>query len=316
MTLPPGIERAGAELVAIRDPAARPHAGAGWRARLELLRGEMRRLERVVVAFSGGVDSSVLLAVAHEQLGAGALGVIGVSDSYAARELELALAQAAAIGARVETVATGELADPAFASNPVDRCYHCKQALYSQLARVAAREEAISRNATPSEVSAHAPARQRGSVTVMDGTIHDDLSDHRPGRLAASEHRVRSPLAELGFSKPDVRAVAEALGLASADKPASPCLASRIPYGTAITRENLSQVERAEALLRDLGFRELRVRHHGETARLEVPLAQLARLTEPGTRERIVDSLKALGFRWVTLDLEGLRSGNLNPARG
>ena len=266
----------------------------------------------MIVAFSGGVDSSVLLAVAHEELGARALGVIGVSDSYAAHELELALAQAAAIGARVETVTTGELADEAFASNPIDRCYHCKHAFFA-LARVAAREEEAARNATASEVSAHAAARQRGSVTVIDGTIHDDLSDHRPGRLAAGEYDVRSTLAELGFTKRDVRAVAEALGLASAEKPASPCLASRIPYGTAITRENLSQVERAEALLRELGFRELRVRHHGEIARLEVPLGDLARLRSSASGARIEDSLKALGFRWVTLDLEGLRSGNLNP---
>ena len=281
---------------------------------------------RVVVAYSGGVDSSVLLAVAHEQLGSRALGVIGVSDSYAAHELELALAQAARIGARVETVPTGELADENFASNPVDRCYHCKHALYEQLARVAAREAAEGKaeesmesavgNATPAEPSAHAGARQRSSVPVTDGTIHDDLSDHRPGRRAAGEHEVRSPLAELGFSKRDVRAVAEALGLSSADKPASPCLASRIPYGTQITRENLSQVERAEALLRDLGFCELRVRHHGETARLEVPVDQLSRLTETPVRTRVVDGLKALGYRWVTVDLEGLRSGNLNPRRG
>jgi len=231
--------------------------------------------------------------VAREQLGERALGVIGVSDSYAAHELELALAQAARIGARVETVATGELADENFASNPVDRCYHCKHALYEQLARIAGREGAA----------------------IVDGTIHDDLSDHRPGRRAAGEHDVRSPLAELGFTKRDVRAAAESLGLASADKPASPCLASRIPYGTAITRANLSQVERAEGLLRDLGFRELRVRHHGETARLEVPLDQLPRLVEVQTRARVVDGLKSLGFRWVTLDLEGLRSGNLNPVR-
>jgi uncharacterized protein len=236
----------------------------------------------------------VLLAVAHEQLGSGALGVIGVSDSYATHELELALAQGARIGAKVETVVTGELADANFASNPLDRCYHCKSALFHQLARVAARERA----------------------TICDGTIHDDLSDHRPGRRAAGEHEVRSPLAELGFSKRDVRAVADALGLTSAGKPASPCLASRIPYGTPITRENLAQVERAEALLRDMGFRELRVRHHGETARIEVPLEQLARLVEPPVRARIVDGLKALGFRWVVLDLDGLRSGNLNPPQG
>ena len=281
------------DLIAIRDPAARPHADAGWRSRLDLLRAEFRGLKRVIVAYSGGVDSSLLLAVAREQLGARALGVIGVSDSYAAHELELALAQAVRIGARVETVATGELADPNFASNPTDRCYHCKHALYEQLARIAAREGAA----------------------ILDGTIHDDLSDQRPGRRAAGEHDVRSPLAELGFTKRDVRAAAESLGLTSADKPASPCLASRIPYGTAITRANLSQVERAEGLLRDLGFRELRVRHHGETARLEVPLDQLGRFVDPQTRTRVVDGLKSLGFRWVTLDLEGLRSGNLNPVR-
>ena len=279
-------------LLAIRDPAARPHAGADWRARLELLRQELARHERVVVAYSGGVDSSVLLAVAHEQLGSNAIGVIGVSDSYASRELELALAQAARMGARVETVTTGELADPGFASNPQDRCYHCKHELFTQLARVATRERCD---------------------VVMDGTIADDLADWRPGRRAAAEGNVRSPLAELGFSKADVRAVADSLGLESAGKPASPCLASRIPYGTPITRDNLSQVERGEALLRVLGFEELRVRHHGDTARIEVPVAELSRLTAPGVREAVVAGLKALGFRWVAVDLEGLRSGSLNP---
>ena len=279
-------------LLAIRDPAARPHAGADWRARLELLRQELSRHERVVVAYSGGVDSSVLLAVSHQQLGRNAIGVIGVSDSYASRELELALAQAARMGARVETVTTGELADPGFASNPQDRCYHCKRELFSQLALVAARERCD---------------------VVIDGTIADDLTDWRPGRRAAAEGNVRSPLAELGFTKADVRAVADALGLESAGKPASPCLASRIPYGTRITRDNLSQVEQGEALLRALGFEALRVRHHGDTARIEVPVAELQRLTAPGVREAVVAGLKALGFRWIALDLEGLRSGSLNP---
>jgi uncharacterized protein len=290
---PPGIEPAAPSLVPIRDPAERPHAALAWRERLELLRRELAGCERVVVAYSGGVDSSLLLAVAHEQLGERSLGVIGVSDSYAAHELELALAQARRIGARVETVTTGELADPVFASNPLDRCYHCKRELYARLEQVAAREG--------------------GQALVCDGTIADDLADWRPGRRAAAEHAVRSPLAELGFTKADVRAAADALGLTSAGKPASPCLASRIPYGTTITRENLSQVERAEALLRDLGFAQLRVRHHGETARIELALSELPRLASTEVRERVVEGVRALGFRWVTLDLDGLRSGNLNP---
>ena len=280
-------------LLTIRDPDDRPFPRADWRERLARLRAWLGAQERVVVAYSGGVDSSLLLAVAREELGARALGVIGVSDSYAAHELELALAQATRIGARVETVTTGELADPAFAANPIDRCYHCKRALYDQLALVAAREGP-------------------GAI-VVDGTMADDLADWRPGRRAAGERGVRSPLVELGFRKPDVRAAAESLGLASAGKPASPCLASRIPYGTTITRESLSQVERAEALLRGLGFAELRVRHHGEIARIEVALAELPRLTAGGIREQVVEGLRALGFRWVALDLGGLRSGNLNP---
>lgn len=281
-------------LLAIRDPEARPHAAADWRTRLELLRAEMLRHEHVIVAYSGGVDSSVLLRVAHEQLGARALGVIGVSDSYASRELQLALDQAAHFGARVEVVTTGELADPEFAKNSETRCYHCKSELYSKLTAIAAREH--------------------GSV-VMDGTIADDLTDWRPGRRAAAEVHVLSPLAELGFRKSDVRAVAESFELTSAGKPASPCLASRIPYGTAITRDNLSQVDRAEGVLREFGFAELRVRHHGDTARIEVPLTDLVRLAAPGMRERVTAGLQELGFRYVTLDLEGLRSGSLNPPR-
>lgn len=264
--------------------------GTSWQERLDRLRDEIARYPAVVVAYSGGVDSSLLLRVAHEVLGARARGVIGRSDSYAKKELELALEQARSFGAEVEIVSTGELADPAFRSNPANRCYHCKTELYRELTLVAARLGA----------------------TILDGTIADDFGDWRPGRRAATEKGVRSPLAELGFTKADVRAAAAQYGLQSQDKPASPCLASRIPYGTEITRENLGQVERGEELLHSLGFAIVRVRHFGETARVEVPVDDLPRLLEPDTRERVVTGLKAVGYRIVTVDLEGFRSGNLN----
>jgi len=278
-------------ILQIAEPAPRPEPDLDWRERLERLRALIAPMGRVVVAYSGGVDSSLLLRVAHEALGPRAHGVIGRSDSYATSELELALAQAASFGATVETVPTGELSDPAFRANPTNRCYHCKSELYRRLDEVAART---------------------GAAAVMDGTIADDLRDFRPGRRAAAEHAVRSPLAELGFTKADVRAAAAHYGLASQDKPASPCLASRIPYGTEITRENLSMVERAEAIVRSLGFRELRVRHHGDVARVEISLAELPRLLEAGVREQLVTGLKSLGYRFVTVDLEGFRSGSLN----
>ena len=280
-------------LVQIRDPLAPP--AVTWAGRLERLERLLAALGSVVVAYSGGVDSSLVLRVAHQVLGERALGVIGRSDSYAARELALAIDQASSFGARIEVVTTGELSDPNFRSNPAQRCYYCKSELYRELAAVAARV---------------------GAAGILDGTIADDLADFRPGRRAAGERGVRSPLAELGFTKADVRAAAAHLGLRAHDKPASPCLASRIPYGIEITRENLSMVERGEALLRSLGFTEMRLRHHGDTARIEVPLAELARLTEPATRARVVEGLKALGYRYVTVDLEGFRSGSLNPGPG
>ncbi len=278
-------------VVQIQEPTAAPDPGLTWQEKLGRLEAWFRGYRHVLVAYSGGVDSSVVLRVAHELLDEGAVGVIGRSDSYAERELRLALEQAASFGARVEIVTTGELADPSFRSNPADRCYHCKSELYRELSELAVRLEAD---------------------VIVDGTIADDLGDWRPGRLAALERGVRSPLAELGFKKEDVRAVAARYGLESRDKPASPCLASRIPYGTEITREKLAMIERAEELLRSLGFKELRVRHHGDVARIEVPLAELDRVLQPGVRERVVEGLKALGFRHITLDLEGFRSGSLN----
>jgi uncharacterized protein len=281
----------GPELVAIRDADDRPHPGLDWRARLDLLRAWIAARGRVVVAYSGGVDSSLVLRVAVEQLGDRALGVIGRSDSYAMHELELALAQAQAMGARLEVVTTGELSDPAFAANGTDRCYRCKSELYRQLAAVAARES---------------------GAAVLDGTMADDLADFRPGRRAAAEHAVLSPLAELGFRKADVRVAAAGLGLASSDKPASPCLASRIPYGTPVTREALAAIEAAESALRALGFTGLRVRHHGDVARIELPNRDFTRMLEPGARAAVVTAVRAAGYRFVALDLEGFRSGSLN----
>ena len=276
----------------IDGPLVRPFPDLDWRARLERLRAQLTEWASIVVAYSGGVDSSVLLRAGHEVLGARALGVIGRSDSYAASELELALAQAATFGARTEVVTTGELADPRFRSNGAGRCYFCKQELYRKLRAIAARE----------------------GGAIVDGTVFDDLADFRPGRRAAAEAGVRSPLADLGFTKADVRAVAAHYGLTAAAKPASPCLASRIPYGTEITRDNLAQVERAEEVLRSLGFSELRVRHHGAVARVELPLEDLARVFAPGVREAVVERLKGLGYLWVTVDLAGFRSGSLNAA--
>ena len=280
-------------LIQIAAAQRRAPDGLDWRERLERLREWFRGFGSAVVAYSGGVDSSLVLRVAAETLGTRALGVIGQSDSYSERELALALDQAEALGARVETVTTGELSDPNFRSNPLNRCYHCKSELYRKLATVAARVQAD---------------------VVVDGTIADDVEDWRPGRQAAAERGVRSPLAELGFTKEEVRAAAQELGVRSHDKPASPCLASRIPYGQEITREKLSMVEKAEEVLRSLGFVQLRVRHHEDVARIEVPAGEIARLAEPETREAVVSALKALGYRYVTLDLEGFRSGSLNEA--
>ena len=281
-------------LIQIHDPPAGP-SGPDWSERLARLKAWLGAYRRVVVAYSGGVDSSVVLRAARDVLGEGAIGAIGRSDSYPERELALAVAQAGSFGARIEVVTTGELSDPDFRSNPTDRCYHCKRELYRELTELKARV---------------------GGEVILDGTIADDAGDWRPGRRAAQERDVRSPLAELGFTKADVRAVAAHLGLASHDKPASPCLASRIPYGSEITREKLAMIERSEDLLRSLGFAELRVRHHGEIARIELPMRDMPRMLEPAVREQVANGLKAMGFRFVTLDLEGFRSGSLNTAAG
>ena len=248
-------------------------------------------LGSALVAYSGGVDSAYLLWAAHRALGPRAVGVIGRSDTYARSELEGALAEAGRIGVAVRVVSTAELEDPRFRDNPPDRCYHCKSELFGKLVVL---------------------ARSEGFATVLDGSNTDDRADYRPGRQAGEERGVLSPLAEADLSKAEIRTLARRAGLTVWDKPAMPCLSSRFPYGAQITSEKLGQVEEAEAWLRGRGFRECRVRHHGDVARVEVPVGDLSRLAADPERSRVVSALRALGFTYVTLDLTGFRSGSLN----
>jgi pyridinium-3,5-biscarboxylic acid mononucleotide sulfurtransferase len=262
-------------------------------ASLDDLRDGLRALGRVVVAFSGGADSAFLAWMANDTLGSDrALAVTAVSPSLPAAERTESADLAAEWGLRWREVETDELADAAYTRNDADRCYWCKDALLRAAGPLAEAEEA----------------------TVVLGVNVDDLGDHRPGQRAASERGAAFPLVDAGFTKADVRAWSQRLGLRTWDKPAAACLASRLPYGTPVTLGRLATVERAEAALRALGFRELRVRHYGGTARLEVPLDRLADVV--ALREAVVVAVQAAGYRYVTLDLEGLRSGNLNAALG
>jgi uncharacterized protein len=256
---------------------------------LDDLRARLRELDQVVVAFSGGADSAFLAWVAHDTLGRErAMSVTAVSPSLAGSERDDCAALAAEWGLAWQVVETDELADPAYAANDGLRCAHCKDALMEAVLPLA------------------------GEATVVLGVNVDDLGDHRPGQEAAARHGARFPLVEAGFTKADVRSWSQRLGLRTWDKPAAACLASRVPYGTPVTVGVLSRVERAEAALRQLGWRELRVRHYGDTARLEVPLGDLGRVVDQ--REAVVAAVLAAGYGYVTLDLEGLRSGNLNRA--
>lgn len=245
-----------------------------------------------VVAYSGGTDSTLVAAVAARVLGDRAVAVTAVSPSLPPGELEEARRVADQIGVRHRAVRTREVENPEYLANGTDRCYHCKSELYDVLRVVAASERL---------------------PVVVSGANLDDLGDFRPGLSAAAERGVRHPLVEAGFTKEDVREAARELGIPIWDKPSSACLSSRIAFGVTISVDMLSKVGRAERLLKDLGFRQCRVRVHGDVARIEVEPADLPRLAEPGVRERVTKALRELGYRYVTLDLEGFRSGSMNP---
>lgn len=262
-------------------------------AKIERLRELLRSLESAVIGYSGGVDSVFLAAAAHDALGARALAVTADSESLPRAHLKQARDLAAQLGLNHRVIETCELSNPRYAANNPDRCYHCKSELFARLRAVADAE---------------------GYRHVCDGLNADDTGDYRPGRKAAQEQGVRSPLLECGFTKADVREASRRRGLPTADQPASACLSSRLPYGTAVTAAALSQVERAEAALAELGFRHLRVRHHGEVARVELAPDEIPRMLDASVRTEATQRLKACGYRYVTLDLQGYRTGSLNES--
>jgi uncharacterized protein len=262
-------------------------------AKVARLRALLGTLDSALVAFSGGVDSSFLLHEAAAVLGPRCLAFTTASPTTPAGDLDDAIRLARALDVAHVVRDTDELAVAGYAENPVNRCYFCKDNLF---------ELCI------------AEARERGLAVVVDGANVDDLGDHRPGLTAASEHGVRHPLVEAGFTKDEIRSASRAAGLATWDRPASPCLSSRFPYGTTITREGLRQVEAAEDVLRGLGLRDLRVRHHDRLARIEVPADAMPLFLDPIVRERVTSELRRIGYLWVALDLAGFRSGSLNVA--
>ena len=259
--------------------------------KLNNLRQSLSKMESAVIAFSGGVDSSLLVKVAFDVLGDRCLAVIGTSETYTKAELAEAEQFAQKMGVNYLVIATEELKNNEYSSNPVKRCYYCKTELFSKLKSI---------------------AKEKGYGYILDGANLDDGKDYRPGRLAEKEIGVRSPLEEACINKEEVRALAKELGLSTWDKPSLACLSSRIPYGQRITLENLNQVELAESILKQHGFAQVRVRHHQNIARLEIPKEDFTKLIGSSILDDVVTKLKEVGFIYITLDLQGLRSGSMN----
>ncbi len=263
--------------------------------------GKIENLKRYIggtgkaaVAFSGGVDSSLMLKLCSEVLGKeNVVAITGVSETYTDFELGSAAKFAEKLGVKHVVIRTKELANPDFSSNPPLRCYHCKKEFFTK---------------------AEKAAKDFGARCILDGSNNDDLKDYRPGRKAAQEAGVESPLAKFAFSKDEIRALAKKHGIKAWNRPSSPCLASRVPYGETITGEKLKMIYEAEKFLKDKGFKELRVRHHGKLARIEVPPGEIAALLKEPLRTQIIRKMKALGFTWTSADLSGYRTGSLNEA--
>jgi uncharacterized protein len=271
-------------------PTKRTEILASKAARLEARLGD---LGSVVIAFSGGIDSAFLAVTAARVLGPQALAVTAASPSYPQAHRQLALRVAREFGLRHEIIETAELERPEYRANPANRCYFCKDELFTHLTGL---------------------ARRRGFAHVLDGNNADDRGDYRPGRQAARDHGVLSPLDEAELTKDEIRELARESGMSNWNEPASACLSSRIPYGIEVTDEKLRQIERAETAVRALGFRVFRVRHHDTLARLEIARDEMPRALEPDVNERLVAGVKAAGYQFVSLDLQGYRLGSLNEA--
>ena len=260
-------------------------------AKYESLKANLSQYNSAIVAFSGGIDSSLVAYVAGQVLGERAVAITSASASLNRADLALAENLAQDWGIQHKVIVTDELSKPEYRANPVNRCFHCKTSLYTYLDDI---------------------AREQTVEVVLNGTNVDDLGDHRPGLVAADNFQVRSPLVECAFTKEDIRALARSLGLENAEKPQAACLSSRFPYGTHITLELLEQVEAAESVLHECGFAQGRVRHHGDIARLEVPIEQLQLAVDK--HSELESGIKAAGYQYVTVDLAGFRSGSLNAA--